>query len=275
MQPHVQVQQSSSWSVREHSRSLHIMDIPPPGVELLQAVLIQPNLRHPAGGRKDRHDFHEAIYLVRGSYAAEVAGLRQVLLRPGQTLIYPAGTEHQSRMPRDGKTRYHLVQWRGWCPTTTAAVSSDPGERIRSTLDWIVDRFESDRQGNRELVEQLLAALLLEWKLEHTGNAAAADPIENVRRFMQRHLHYLISLQDCLNRSGLSRTRFCIEFRRRYGCSPMAYLRRERLAAAQRLRVQGDLTLAEIGQRVGIADPLYLSRLLSRNLRDGAFAGAA
>jgi len=81
-----------------------------------------------------------------------------------------------------------------------------------------------------------------------------------VLRYIQSHLSTPMSREDLASRAGLSPTHFHVLFKEATGMAPMDYVRRLRLEEAQRLLVETDLSIAEVGERVGFCDPFHFSR---------------
>lgn len=72
------------------------------------------------------------------------------------------------------------------------------------------------------------------------------------------------SVAEHARRAGLSVSALRRVVRRDGGCSPKEYLLRIRLNRAKELLAESDLTVAEVGRRVGHDDPAYFSRLFTR-----------
>ena len=238
-------------------------------LRLISAVCITPNMRHGRLSKPTSHEFHELIHLIRGRYQAS-CGAEDFVLAPGELLIIPAGTAHLGTLPLDGSMAYHLVQWTGDCPTRESVKVADGDGRLASACDWLVHRTDHAPPHRRlgRVRRHLLAAMLDEIAISLDGATAPTDPIDRAREFLDRHLHYSsLDLAQAAARAGLSRSRFSALFAERFAITPMRYLRDRRLALARRLLDAGNLTLAQIAKRVGLDDPLYLSRLLSSHGR--------
>ena len=74
--------------------------------------------------------------------------------------------------------------------------------------------------------------------------------------WIRAHLHTPITLTEMERRSAYSRRSLQILFQERYGCSPMNWLKAQRLEAARRslLHPQADDTVASIARRHGFGD---------------------
>lgn len=80
---------------------------------------------------------------------------------------------------------------------------------------------------------------------------------------VRRHLAASLDVAHLARLCHLSPPQFHVRFRRVFGCPPMVFVKRQRLAeAARRLRVDG--TLKEIAAATGFGGPFHLSREFSR-----------
>jgi AraC-like DNA-binding protein len=77
-----------------------------------------------------------------------------------------------------------------------------------------------------------------------------------------RRYHERISLRDVAAAVNLSAGHLTTVVRRKTGRTVQEWIAERRMAQARRLLVETDLTVAEIGRRVGYADPVYFSTVL-------------
>ena len=81
--------------------------------------------------------------------------------------------------------------------------------------------------------------------------------------YLRRHLAAPLDVAQLARLCHLSPPQFHVRFRRVFGCPPMAFVKRQRLAeAARRLRADG--TLKEIAAATGFGGPFHLSREFRR-----------
>ncbi|MBU0714478.1 MAG: AraC family transcriptional regulator [Verrucomicrobia bacterium] len=73
-------------------------------------------------------------------------------------------------------------------------------------------------------------------------------------------------LLELLKLSGVSRTHFFRMFKSQTGTTPIEYVKRRRLREALLLLQESDLTIAEIGDKVGWPDPFYFSKLFKSEI---------
>lgn len=136
--------------------------------------------------------------------------------------------------------------------------------RLRQLAEYIVEVFAA---GAADVAAACAMGGLL-WR--ELGAAAAAPsgrqlpvPIIAAQGAVRRDLAGRHSLASLAAVAGVSQPTLVRLFRRHLHAAPVAWLRAERLEAARRLLATTSLPVAEIGRRVGIADPQRMSRLFS------------
>ena len=88
--------------------------------------------------------------------------------------------------------------------------------------------------------------------------------VQRMKRFIERHAFENVTLSDigrCLDLSPFTCVR---QFKSGTGITPLRYLSELRLERAQALLKDPDLTVGEVGRRVGIGDRHYFTRWFSK-----------
>ena len=75
--------------------------------------------------------------------------------------------------------------------------------------------------------------------------------------YIEKHYGEDISLQNLAEICGVSTQHFCRLFREEMGMRPMEYVARKRISEAKVALYDSDASIAQIGQKVGYADPNY------------------
>ncbi len=83
-----------------------------------------------------------------------------------------------------------------------------------------------------------------------------SDVVERIRT----DLDWPWTIPDMARLAALSPSQLHRIFKRRFGTSPINWLRRERINRARRLLADRALSIAEVGRRCGYADPYHFSR---------------
>lgn len=105
-----------------------------------------------------------------------------------------------------------------------------------------------------EIRARIMAVLAL-WDRERRHPATAADRLtEAACRIMREHLDRPISLSRLVARLGTNRTTLGARFQARFGQSPLAWLRAERMRHAAQLLAGTRLAVAEVAAAVGYED---------------------
>jgi len=99
------------------------------------------------------------------------------------------------------------------------------------------------------------------------------DPVvEKAERWIRAHLADTFDIAELARHTGVSPRTLARRLHAAVGLSPIAFVQHMRVQAAVFLLETSALSLAEIGQRVGYADPSTLSRLIRRETRTSAQA---
>lgn len=133
--------------------------------------------------------------------------------------------------------------------------------------DYIVQRaiqhpwIESDA---RLLARVLL--LELESAFSHVVKEKADWPVslQQMVQFEKNHLSTPISLMDLVHFSGLSPATIGRLFKKHLSCTPVQYIARSKMKAAERLLRSSRMQISEVGCAIGIRDPFYFSKLYKR-----------
>ncbi len=209
---------------------------------------------------------HGAVYLPGGGFQARTGAFHDTLLTlPRARLATCAATISGlgSSPPQLGRR-------------LDAPLLFDPGDRRRRELLVtlrrslkLVDAPSLQSQGGLPLLHlddlfvRLLTLLLWPELLEEWGsdrpwllpgepNRAFADLLEWIRA----HLHRPITLSELEQRSSYSRRSLQYLFRRRFDCTPLQWVKRQRLEAVRRdlLKAQPGDTVSRIARRHGLHD---------------------
>ncbi|MBQ2707882.1 MAG: helix-turn-helix domain-containing protein, partial [Clostridia bacterium] len=137
----------------------------------------------------------------------------------------------------------------------------------REVLDCMREMNESVRSSS---LDQKMLGLSLTYRL---FSILAKDRPEKESTQMQEILDYIRCHYDTidgvseLHRTfGMSRNTLWRRFREEVGCSPQEYLTGLRCRRAGELLVRTDHAVASIAYSVGYADPLYFSRIFSKEM---------
>jgi AraC family transcriptional regulator len=224
--------------------------------------------------QRHTHEAAHFIFVTRGLYVSTADGAPDVVTSP--VLIYnPPGTTHRDRFRRrdDGRFDGRFL-----------SISITP-ERMTSIADGLTLAEQATCVGGA--AASALAARLIgemqEWEpasrlvvegicLELTAQVARRDPFaEKTRPRWLAVACEMLRERDCTVSEiaavcGVHPVHLARTFRRFFGCSPGAYLRRCRVERAAALLRGGSLTLTEVALRSGFADQSHMSRAFQHAL---------
>ncbi len=123
-----------------------------------------------------------------------------------------------------------------------------------------ISRLEAKLLVGRIVLELLRVAMAEE------DGAGAVDPHNQARlqralKLIREKLELPWTVEELAEAAGLSTAHFTRLFRRWTGHTPMDYLRQQRIERARELLGDVDLTVRQVGQRVGYDDPYHFSRV--------------
>jgi AraC family transcriptional activator of pobA len=129
--------------------------------------------------------------------------------------------------------------------------------------------FQTRRDGYREAVVAHLTLLLVD--VSRLAADVAGDLklrneplLAQVFDFIERHYQERISLRDVAAAVNMSNGHLTTIVRRKTGRPVQEWITERRMAQARRLLAETDLTVAEVGRRVGYTDPVYFVRSFRR-----------
>jgi AraC-like DNA-binding protein len=213
-----------------------------------------------------RHsDYHELYLVVRGEMDSHLpTGTAHG--REGDWLIVPRQTTHRN-VVNTGRLELAMIRWRGGeglvCDPPTS-YRYDTGGRLRYLFEWMTEVRDADDDGAMDRLDAILAALLHE--VARLAHAAPSPLVEQVRRYVRRHLGEPIRLESLAEDASLSKYHFLRKFRAQAGVTPMRLVTQMRLEAARNLIRHSHLSLEAIAEQVGFAGEPHMHQVFRRHL---------
>ncbi len=235
----------------------------------------------------EQHDFYEWTVVDRGVLTVLLDGVPYTV-HPGEGLLYPRNAEHRfSPAPTD--QRVGIVSFSSPSPpveTLTGQVFRLTAEQKRLFFEILRDGlplFDSYARGMKKKegvgmlqlqvvknkTELLLLSLLGAESApaeEEYSDSNADDLPQQIKAFLTDNLDTPLSLSLLCRVFGISQTKLKTAFRERYGCGVMDFFIDLKMREAKRLIRQTDLSVAEIGDRLGFSSPQYFTRQFRRRV---------
>lgn len=191
----------------------------------------------------------------------------------GQLIYIPAGAQFEVRTV-DGKPleKYylHFNIALGHLPVVSSLteaniVSVGESQKLKEHFDTIchsiiakhTDIFQTHAAG-LHIINEFWKRTALEYTPE---SAQTKDPIEKAMQFITLNFRKQLSVESLASQFGLSRDYFSRQFSARYGCSPIRYITKLRIQAAEALLTTTNHSITDIAESVGFSDSSYFSRL--------------
>lgn len=139
-------------------------------------------------------------------------------------------------------------------------------EAVRGgALDYLLKPVSSS--GLEQVLANAKMALGTRYKLEEDSSlsgGSAEQVMELARTYLREHYAELVDMADFASRMGFSAAYLTKLFHKFEGCSPIKYLTNLRLREAKHLLVNTDLSIKEVGDRVGYPDQFYFSNVFRK-----------
>lgn len=126
------------------------------------------------------------------------------------------------------------------------------------------ESYTRDMQLNVKLAELLSLLMAESWHPENKKTTGKMETVVLIKQYLDEHYCEKITLDSLSEKYYVNKYYLTRLFRSRYDTTINGYLSSLRINEAKRLLRFSNLTIEEIGRRVGISDPNYLSRLFSR-----------
>jgi AraC-like DNA-binding protein len=138
---------------------------------------------------------------------------------------------------------------------------------LRNLIDYTVHVFlraDPDETMARHLGQLLLHEM--ELSLPALGDPATPLPadLQRMLYYIREHLHEPLRLEELITFTELSASTIGRLFRQHLGVSAGGWITQHKMERAQELLRTTQLTVGDVGAKVGIADPYYFSKLFKK-----------
>ncbi len=213
--------------------------------------------------RPDGIPHYQLLYTHRGSGECRISGERRVLTA-GELYILPPGEAHDYRSVGEvWETMYITVGGLGLngffaLPTIVLKLPEEFGFETR----WReLQRLKFSGNAVGELSVELYRLLVDLSRLAEDASSRAPTRSRFEATVGLIHDDPTRTVSELAALSGLGEEHFCRIFKRRMGCRPLEYITAQRMERAKLLLETTELTVAQIGERVGLRSPSYFVRV--------------
>jgi len=237
------------------------------------AGLTLTETRYPPGARLPRHCHEHAYFCLirRGTYREEYDG-RQRSCGPLMLAFHPPEEVHAERFDGDEVLSFNIEVTPSWLRSvagTTVRLDQpfdSRGGRLVGLAVRLLDEFERPDSSSPLIIEGLTLELLGLCAREARCDSAAPRWLLRVRDLLTERCTAAFTLAGLAAEAEVHPGYLAGAFRRHFGYTVGAYLRRQRVALACRHLSSSDAPLAHVALLTGFADQSHFTRTFKREI---------
>lgn len=148
---------------------------------------------------------------------------------------------------------------------------SDTNRMIKYYLDLILVEDEARFRGSEIIIKKLLECIMVhilrnnELSIKDAGAQVKHDEIEKVQTYIRENYGQKISLDQLSELVDINKYYLIRLFKQKTGLSPIDFLIHVRLAEAEKLLAQTDISISKISDQVGFHSPSHFSKTFREN----------
>ena len=223
-------------------------------------------------GPRLQSDF-QLVVLLAGSAQIQIGAETRRLPEGHGILMHPGQVERFAFDP-------HRATRHSWCavhpslidPSLAGALASVHGPyRVSSSISRLIDcglkaPVRESTVTSDSMLDHLGLALLahcVEWDPSDSGEIEP-DAVRRARELIDREFHRPLHLSDLARAAGTTANHLIRLFRRHGGLTPARHLWRVRTRQGIELLTRTGLSVSEIADRTGFANPFHFSRMVRK-----------
>ena len=236
------------------------------GIELTELVY--------GHGLRLPHHVHEnaGFLLVLEGTHSEGYGARELLCRPHSVAFTPGDTVHTNVFAPRGSHCFTIELPRPLMARLEGAPLVDPFEQQGGMLELVAHRLLEECRNGDDVAPLAIEGLALEMiataarALRSSGDSRKTPAIRRVRELLEAQYAEPLRLDDLAAAVGRHPVYVATSFRRAYGETIGAFVRRLRVEHARRELARGELPIAEIALASGFANQSHFTRAFRKAL---------
>ncbi len=205
------------------------------------------------------------------------AGDKNFVLNPGQLFLYPPETTYTYHNQNE-KIVYLYIHFTGndaeklvkecafpFCTPINIGIDERLADAIKDLMREFVVRDSYFELACRSKLENILLSFRRKSDRFHPSpEISAANTIASTLLYIQQHFAEPLTVPLLAEQAHLSAGRYRFLVKKLTGMTPTAYLSQVRMRRAAELLTHTNWPLKTVAAAVGIADPLYFSRLFKQ-----------
>lgn len=147
---------------------------------------------------------------------------------------------------------------------------------LKMTCDLIFNELDQEQLGSRKMINSLADAVfihIIRAYLKQSKNsdgflsALQDDRISSTLKMIQNAPEKNWTIDQLSKNAGMSRSSFCIIFKKRVGETPLEYLTNWRIMKAKEFLIQGNEKISEVALKVGYQSEAAFSRIFKSKVK--------
>ena len=211
------------------------------------------------------------FYILKGAMSYEVDGETTNLKRHDLLIVNP---NHQIDMSLLRKSEWIRFEIDGIVFTSSYDIAvdlqtfvvHDQNTIIRKYLELLSVEYSYYTKGTdmilRKLTENIIVHILRNkgLSIKDSQKQVKHDEIQNVQDFIRSNFTRKLTLDELADTANINKYYFIRLFKQKTGLSPIDYLIHVRLAEAEKLLTESDVSITEISDLVGFHSPSHFSK---------------
>lgn len=214
---------------------------------------------------------HEHAYfcLIRHGTYREQYGDNHRLCGPSMLAFHPADEVHAEHFDHDEVRSFNVEITSTWLRQVSGKVQVDQpfavkGGPLACLMLRLFDEFERPDVSSSIIIEGLTLELLGLCVRERRSDRDIPHWLKRVRDQLTAQCTVSFTLAMLAAETGVQPTYLACAFRRHFGCTVGAFIRRERVGLACRQLTDSATPLVEIAHNTGFADQSHFTRIFKR-----------
>jgi AraC family transcriptional regulator len=215
-----------------------------------------------------QHDEASMNIVVAGEFLERIGRDERTYSR-GTASFCPAATTHSQKFGATGVRQIIFKPHDSWldyladCKARLDEAPHSYSTTFRDLGDRLLEEMRQDDGFSAVACEGIMLEIVAAFGRRKTAAAANTMPpiwLRTAREFMLENAFVSLSMAQIARAAGRHEIHLAREFRRFFGTSVGAYLRRLRTEQAERLLLRPQLSISEIAQSCGFASHSHLCR---------------
>lgn len=230
-------------------------------------------------------DMIEIVYIVKGEQVYSVDG-KDYVVKSGEVFMTFADELHSTGCnPEDkalfyyfiidlDKHKYDFIGYGNSEGNSIIDLLNNPKKRVfkgsielANILDKLIQTPFSDSSYKKTVIRNLVSELLLaiiECTRKDDSNCSSNTMI-NINDYIEQNIYTNISISELAEISGLSETRFKMNFKKQFGMPPHEYVLRKKIAIAKRLLLNApNMTITDVAFTLSFSSSQYFATVFKR-----------